>query len=143
VYYVSVEGVLVHNAYSKDAFDGLDGMDFEGQKVLGRKLGIDPEDNFPDLHLNGNRLDTPGPHDVYVIRDAKSGELLHFGETGRGYLTRWREQLRTFNKMGMDIRVELLQTVDGKNAARQLERRYIETYERIFGRRPPFNHSNH
>ena len=28
--------------------------------------------------------DLTGPHDVYVIRDATTGRIYHFGETGRG-----------------------------------------------------------
>jgi hypothetical protein len=143
VYYVTVEGVLVHNACPSDAFDGLDDLDFKGQKTEGRKLGIDPADNFPDLHLNGNRLDTPGPHDVYVIRDRRSGQLLHFGETGGGYLNRLRQHRRDFGKLGIDVEVDWLATVDGKSAAKQLERRYIETYVKIFRQRPPFNPVNH
>jgi len=142
VYYVSVDGVLVHNACPSDAFDGLDDLDFKGQKSEGRKLGIDPSDNFPDLHLNGNRLDTPGPHDVYVIRESKSGRLLHFGETGRGFLERFKEQQGKFKRLGFDIEVNLLETVDGKAAAKELEKRYIETYIKIFGQRPPFNPVN-
>jgi hypothetical protein len=142
VYYVSVEGVLVHNACPSDAFDGLDDLDFKGQKTEGRKLGIDPADSFPNLHLNGNRLDTPGPHDVYVIRERRSGRLLKFGETGRGVFERFKEQQRKLKKPGIDIEVDLLQTVDGKAAAKQLEKRYIETYIKIFGQRPPFNSVN-
>jgi hypothetical protein len=139
---VSVDGVLVHNACPSDAFDGLDDLDFKGQKLDGRKLGIEQADNFPDLHLNGNRLDTPGPHDVYVIRERGSGRLLHFGETGRGFLERFKEQQGKFKRLGIDIEVDLLETVDGKAAARQLEKRYIETYIKIFGQRPPFNSVN-
>ena len=142
VYYVSAEGVLVHNACPSDAFDGLDDLDFKGQKTEGRKLGIDPADSFPNLHLNGNRLDTPGPHDVYVIRERRSGRLLKFGETGRGVFERFKEQQRKLKKPGIDIEVDLLQTVDGKAAAKQLEKRYIETYIKIFGQRPPFNSVN-
>jgi hypothetical protein len=142
VYYVSVEGVLVHNACPSDAFDGLDDLDFKGQKTEGRKLGIDPADSFPNLHLNGNRLDTPGPYDVYVIRERRSGRLLKFGETGRGVFERFKEQQRKLKKPGIDIEVDLLQTVDGKAAAKQLEKRYIETYIKIFEQRPPFNSVN-
>ena len=142
VYYVSVDGVLVHNACSGDAFDGLDDLDFKGQKLAGRKLGIDPSDNFPDLHIHANRLDTPGPHDVYVIRERGSGRLMKFGETGRGFVKRFTEQQGEFKNLGIDIEVDLLATVDGKTAARQLEKRYIETYIKIFGQRPPFNSVN-
>ena len=140
---MSVNGVLVHNACPSDAFDGLDDLDFKGQRSEGRKLGIDPSDNFPDLHLNGNRLDTLGLHDVYVIRDKSNGKLLHFGETGRGIRNRFKEHRRDFAKIGVEIDVDILATFDGKSAARALESRYIETYMRIFYKRPPFNSVNH
>lgn len=90
-----------------------------------------------------NRLDAAGPHDVYVLREAGSGRLLHFGETGRGYLTRFTEHQRQFAKRGIDIEVDLLRTVEGKAAARQLETRYIKTYARTFGERPRYNPVNH
>jgi hypothetical protein len=77
------------------------------------------------------------------LRDADTGRLLHFGETGRGYLTRFAEHQRFFAKLGIDIDVELLDTVDGKVAAKLLETRYIETFERVFGSRPAFNFSTH
>ena len=71
------------------------------------------------------------------------GELLHFGETGRGYLTRFAEHQRDYAKLGIDIDVDLLRSIEGKAAARSLESRYIETYMRIFGQRPPYNPVNH
>ena len=37
---------------------------------------------------------------------------------------------------GVDARVEPLQSVDGKAAARALETRYISTYEKLFGVKP-------
>jgi hypothetical protein len=50
---------------------------------------------------------------------------------------------RDFDKLGIDIEVELLSTVEGKAAAHELEARYINTFRRIFGKRPPYNRSNH
>ena len=103
-----------------------------------------PEAHFsePRLHL---RLETAatGPHDVYVIRNTSNGELLHFGETGRGYMTRLAEHQRSFNRLGIDVDVELLRSLEGKAAARALESRYIDSYRRIFGKRPPFNFNDH
>jgi hypothetical protein len=93
--------------------------------------------------LNGNSLLATGPHDVYAILGLHTGRILHFGETGRGYLTRFNEHLRTFAKLGIQIRVEPLGTVEGKAAAKALELRYIETYTRFFGERPLFNPVNH
>jgi hypothetical protein len=92
---------------------------------------------------HGNGLAAIGPHDVYAIRDAATGQVLHFGETGRGYLTRFAEHQRDVARLGIDIDVELLSTVEGKAAAKALETRYITTYRRVFGSRPPFNFSDH
>jgi RHS repeat-associated protein len=93
--------------------------------------------------VHGNSLAATGPHDVYVLRDASTRELLHFGETGRGYLTRLAEHQRDYAKLGIRLKVDLLHTVEGKAAARALESRYIDTYIRVFGQRPPFNPVNH
>ncbi len=92
---------------------------------------------------HGNSLAATGPHDVYVIRDAVSGQLLHFGETGRGLSTRFAEHQRAFAKMGIDIIGQPLKSVEGKAAAKEMERVYIETYRRLYGIRPPFNRSSH
>jgi hypothetical protein len=89
--------------------------------------------------VHGNSLDADGLHDVYVIRQKVTDQVLHFGETGRGYLTRgeeWRKKLN--NEFGLDTYVELLKTVDGKRAAKVLETKYIKTYEKIFGNKPGF-----
>jgi hypothetical protein len=96
-----------------------------------------------DGPVHGNSLAATGPHDVYVLLAAGSGELLHFGETGRGFMTRFAEHQRAYATRGMDIEVQLLRSVDGKGAARALESRYIDTYMRIFGKRPPNNPVNH
>jgi RHS repeat-associated protein len=89
--------------------------------------------------LHRNHLDTPGPHDVYVIRDADTRRIYHFGETGRGFEVRGQEWVRKLrNEYGLDTYVERLRTVEGKRAARALETRYITTYERIFGFRPGY-----
>jgi hypothetical protein len=47
-------------------------------------------------NIHGNSLAAKGAHDVYVLREAGSGRLLHFDETGRGYLTRFAEHQRVF-----------------------------------------------
>jgi RHS repeat-associated protein len=93
--------------------------------------------------VHGNSLRATGPHDVYVIRDANTRQLLHFGETGRGYQTRFVEHQRDYAVDGTDISVDLLRTVEGKRAAKALERRYIRTYTKIFGQRPPENPVDH
>ena len=78
-----------------------------------------------------------------MLREAGTGRLLHFGETGRGYLTRFAEHQRDYARLGMDIEVDLLRTVDGKANARALETRYIDTFNRVFGQRPQLNSVNH
>ncbi|EOV9602889.1 RHS repeat-associated core domain-containing protein, partial [Cronobacter malonaticus] len=89
--------------------------------------------------VHGNSRLATGLHDVYVIREAGTNKLLHFGETGRGYLTRFAEHQKRFNALGIDVYSTRLATVEGKAAARALELRYIKTYERIFGEMPPYN----
>jgi RHS repeat-associated protein len=85
-----------------------------------------------------NRLDANGPHDVYAIVDAKTRQVYHFGETGRGWQTRGREwQRRLKQQYGLDTEVVALRTnVPGKAAAKEWETNYITTYEKAFGRRP-------
>ena len=104
----------------------------------------------PSSDVHGNSLAATGPHDVYVIRSSQSqavrgggqvsrDQVLHFGETGRGWEVRgseWVQQLR--EEYGIDARVEPLQSVDGKAAARALETRYISTYEKLFGVKPGY-----
>lgn len=89
--------------------------------------------------IHGNSRLATGAHDVYVIREAGTNRLLHFGETGRGYMTRFAEHQKRFEALGIDIYSSRLATVEGKAAARALELRYITTYERIFGKMPPYN----
>ncbi|AYM76206.1 hypothetical protein D9M09_10680 [Janthinobacterium agaricidamnosum] len=93
--------------------------------------------------VHGNSLSASGPHDVYVIRDAKSRELLYFGETGRDYLTRFTEHQRVFAKKDIALDVDLLRTAEGKKNAKELELKYIQTYTKTFGKRPPYNPVNH
>lgn len=42
------------------------------------------------------------------------------------------------NEHGLDTVVEPLRTVEGKAAAKALETRYIETYEKVFGIKPGY-----
>ncbi|MFN0197433.1 MAG: Hint domain-containing protein [Planctomycetaceae bacterium] len=81
VFRVGTHGALVHNMCGVGGLDDFADLNFKGQKALGRRLGIDEIDNFPDLNLHKNRLDTPGPHTVYAVRDS-NGRILKFGETG-------------------------------------------------------------
>jgi hypothetical protein len=101
--------------------------------VLGRMRGGLNAVETP-VRIHGNSLSATGPHDVYVIRDATTGRIYHFGETGRGFETRGAEWVRKLrNEHGLDTVVEHLRTVEGKAAAKALETRYIETYEKVFG----------
>ncbi|MEL4888813.1 hypothetical protein N6P31_17410 [Pectobacterium betavasculorum] len=89
--------------------------------------------------IHGNSRLATGSHDVYVVREIGSGRLLHFGETGRGYMARFAEHQKRFNELGIKTYPEHLATVEGKAAAKVLELRYITTYERIFGHMPSYN----
>jgi hypothetical protein len=97
----------------------------------------------PCPKVHGNSLEASGPHDVYVIRDARTGRIYHFGETGRGFDVRggyWIAKLKKEYKL--DTVVEHLKTVEGKQAAKELESKYIQTYERIYGFKPGFEDAN-
>ena len=92
---------------------------------------------------HGNSLDAKGPHDLYAVHGADTGELLRFGETGN-FVRREAEHIRNFKKdFGIDVVVTPLRRVEGKAAVKALETRYIKTYEKVFGRRPLFNGNNH
>jgi len=93
---------------------------------------------------HGNRLRARGPHDVYALFDRRTGRLLRFWETGRGYLTRLREwQARFLEEHGIPVIARLISTVEGKAAARHLETRLIRRYERAYGALPPFQRTYH
>jgi hypothetical protein len=78
-----------------------------------------------------------------VIRDTKTGRIYHFGETGRGFEVRGREWVRRLEKSyGLSTRVQLLRTVESKAAAKALESRYIQTYEKIYDIKPGFVDAN-
>jgi hypothetical protein len=93
--------------------------------------------------VHGNSLLATGPHDVYAMRDLASGRVLHIGETGRGAMTRGIEWQRSFQRLGIDTEIVSLRTVEGKAAAKALETRYIQTYNRIYGQRPQYNLTDH
>jgi hypothetical protein len=99
--------------------------------------------NKQEKGIHGNSLDATGPHDLYVIRQKGTDQILHFGETGRGYQIRgdeWSKHLK--NEYGLETYVDLLKTVEGKRAAKVLETKYIKTYEKIFGHKPGFTDAN-
>ena len=87
-----------------------------------------------------------GSHDVYVVRNAKTGEVLRFGETGRTLDVRLTEHIRKMKKdhnFNEDVVIDKLKTVGSKGAARVIENKYIKTYEKLYKKRPPFNFNNH
>ena len=94
--------------------------------------------------LHGNDLRSPGPHDVYAVLDARTGNLLRFGETGRGIMVRIREWRKYFlESHGIDIQLRRLKTVSGKRAAKLLETRYIKTYKKVFKKLPKYQKTLH
>ena len=106
---------------------------------LGGDVSARPGQLVAEAAVHGNSLAALGPHDVYVIRDARTGRIYHFGETGRGWETRgaeWIHRLRV--EYGLQTRVEFLRAVEGEAPARSLETRYIKTYEKVFGIRPGY-----
>jgi RHS repeat-associated protein len=111
--------------------------------ISGRWKSIKNEPEIMSQPIHGNRLDAPGAHDVYAVIEQKTGELLRFGETGRGYLVRAREWINYFQKKGIDVVLKRLKTVSGKGAAKLLETRYIETYKKIFGKLPKYQKNFH
>jgi len=89
--------------------------------------------------VHGNSLSATGPHDVYAIRDRTTQRVYHFGQTGRGAEVRGGEWIRKLRKeYGLDTFVVPLRTVEGKAAARALETRYINTYDKVFGFKPGY-----
>jgi hypothetical protein len=65
--------------------------------------------------------------------------IYHFGETGRGFEVRGGEWIRKLrNEHGLDTIVEHLRTIEGKAAAKALESRYIDAYEKAFGFKPGY-----
>ena len=100
------------------------------------------ESMFPSV--NGNSLAAMGPHDVYALFERRTGRLLRFGETGRGYLTRLREwQAYFLEEYGMPVTARRVASVEGKAAARHLETRMIRRYERAYGSLPPYQKTYH
>ena len=92
--------------------------------------------------IHGNSLLATGPHDVYAITELGTGRVLHLGETGqltvrKGY---WR---RYFHALGIDTETVPLRRLDGKFTAKKVETRYIQTYRKIYGQRPPYNKTDH
>lgn len=104
----------------------------------------------PSTAVHGNSLAATGPHDVYAVRarmdqqvngggQVSAGQILHFGESGRGWQKRGGERARYFRQeYGIETFTDQLSTVEGKAAAKTSETKYIDTYEKVFGRKPGF-----
>ncbi|MCA8257285.1 DUF6531 domain-containing protein [Burkholderia sp. AU31624] len=91
---------------------------------------------------HGNSLAATGPHDLYAIREVGTKRVLHIGETGRGYMTRFGEHQAYFAKLGIDVYPEWLRTVEGKAAAKSLETELILAHTKYFYF-PPYNKGEH
>lgn len=91
---------------------------------------------------HGNSLSATGPHDLYVIREVGTKMVLHIGETGRGYMTRFGEHKSDFAKLGIDVYPEWVRTVEGKAAAKSLETKLILEHTKYFYF-PPYNKGEH
>ena len=105
-----------------------------------------PKPAIKDKPIHGNDLNASGPHDLYVVRNKKTGEVLRFGETGRDINTRLDEHVRKFKKdhnYTEPVLIERLKTVEGKAAVKELETRYNKTYQKLYKKRPPFNFNDH
>ena len=79
------------------------------------------------------------PNDVYVVMDRGTRQIYHVGETMQGGSVRgdwWVRHLK--NEYGINAIVAPTKRLQlpGKAIGRQWETRYIQTYEKIFGRKP-------
>ena len=94
-------------------------------------------------NIHGNSLDTPKPTDLYVVRERRTGEIIRFGETTQGYKKRGQQHARRFSKLGIEVETTLLKGGLSKREAKALETRYIRSYKKLFGKKPPYNKSYH
>ncbi|WP_425464182.1 RHS repeat domain-containing protein [Paenibacillus lentus] len=93
--------------------------------------------------IHGNSLDSPKPTDLYVVRERRTGEIIRFGETTQGFKKRGQQHARRFSKLGIEVETTLLKGGLSKRQAKALETRYIRSYEKVFGNKPPYNKSYH
>lgn len=98
--------------------------------------------------IHKNSLKYVGDTHVYAIL-GPDGSLFKVGESARGVRVgdgasiRAEEQARAlFKETGDVYRTEIRQSFGGKADARAYETRFIQTYERLFGQRPPGNPIN-
>jgi RHS repeat-associated protein len=95
--------------------------------------------------IHKNSLKYVGETHVYAIRNP-DGTLYKVGESAQGVRARdglsirAEQQARALLRQTGDLhRTEIRQTFGGKASARAYETRFIQTYERFFGLRPPGN----
>lgn len=95
--------------------------------------------------VHKNSLKYVGDTHVYAIRNP-DGTLYKVGESAQGVRMRdgapirAEQQARALQReTGNVYRTEIRQTFVGKADARAYETRFIRTYERLFGQRPPGN----
>ncbi len=95
--------------------------------------------------IHKNSLNYVGDTHVYAIR-GPDGSLLKVGESaqgirvGDGLSIRAEQQVRALQReTGQRYTSEIRQNFGGKSDARAYETQYIQTYERLFGKRPPGN----
>ncbi|MEH3040399.1 MAG: LysM peptidoglycan-binding domain-containing protein [Sphingomonas paucimobilis] len=101
---------------------------------------------FKPVHKNS--LSYVGDTHVYVIR-GPDGSLYKVGESaqgvrvGDGASIRAEQQARALQReTGEFYTTEIRQTFGGKSSARSYETRFIQTYARLYGKRPPGNPLN-
>jgi URI fold toxin 2 len=95
--------------------------------------------------IHKNSLNYIGDTHVYAIR-GPDGSLYKVGESARGVRVgdgasiRAEEQSRAlFKETGDVYTTEIRQNFGGKADARAYETKFIQTYERLYGKRPPGN----
>jgi len=95
--------------------------------------------------VHKNSLNYVGDTHVYVIR-GPDGSLYKVGESAQGVRVsdgasiRAEQQARRLQRETGDFyTTEIRQGFDGKADARAYETRFIQTYERLYGKRPPGN----
>ena len=118
------------------------------QIVLGFAIGAITSHPLARIgRIHGNSLNYIGETHVYVIRGPngvhKIGESM-LGVTRNGVSRRGGMQARRLSrKTGKHYQSEIRRTFPNKRAAREYERRFIETYRRLFGEKTlPGNKTN-
>jgi len=122
--------------------------DVPGLVAMDRRVAADllDQNGFREIlspKPHGNSLLSTGPHDVYAIREFGTDVTLHIGETGDPIVRNayWK---RIFGKAEIDVYYQQLISVEGKEAAKLIEARYIKTFRKLFGPKSlPYNFGNH